>query len=130
MKKQKTSDQSQRFIEAAREAGCSEDEAVFDENLRQLVNAPKMEPTMDEQIIYHVKGKRGANIPVPLDSLTAKVLEAHQVEVTAALQRQYEVIASLNPESSRSKKIAGLQRWASGEAGKYPEYEEALRALV
>ena len=28
--------QSRRFIEAAREAGCSEDEAVFDENLKKI----------------------------------------------------------------------------------------------
>jgi hypothetical protein len=28
--------QSERFIEAARKAGCSEDEAVFDENLRKI----------------------------------------------------------------------------------------------
>ena len=31
--------QSQRFIEAAREAGCSEDEAVFDENLKRIAKA-------------------------------------------------------------------------------------------
>jgi hypothetical protein len=30
--------QSQRFIEAAREAGASEDEAVFNENLKRLVD--------------------------------------------------------------------------------------------
>jgi hypothetical protein len=29
--------QSKRFIEAARAAGCSEDETVFDENLKQIV---------------------------------------------------------------------------------------------
>jgi hypothetical protein len=29
-------DQQARFIEAAREAGCSEDEAVFDENLKRI----------------------------------------------------------------------------------------------
>jgi hypothetical protein len=29
--------QSQRFIAAARAAGCSEDEAVFDENLKKIV---------------------------------------------------------------------------------------------
>jgi len=29
--------QSKRFIEAARAAGCSEDEAVFDENLKRIV---------------------------------------------------------------------------------------------
>jgi hypothetical protein len=28
--------QSARFIKAAREAGCSEDEAVFDENLKKI----------------------------------------------------------------------------------------------
>ena len=40
----KTSDQSARFIEAAREAGCSEDEAVFDAALRKIVNGkPKDE---------------------------------------------------------------------------------------
>jgi len=38
MAKRKTDNkaQSRRFIEAAREAGCSEDEAVFDENLKKI----------------------------------------------------------------------------------------------
>jgi hypothetical protein len=31
--------QRQRFIEAAREAGASEDEALFDENLKRLAKA-------------------------------------------------------------------------------------------
>jgi hypothetical protein len=31
--------QRERFIEAAREAGCSEDEAVFDENLKRIAKA-------------------------------------------------------------------------------------------
>ena len=31
------SEQSKRFIEAAREAGASEDERVFDENLKRIV---------------------------------------------------------------------------------------------
>jgi hypothetical protein len=36
--------QRQRFIDAAREAGASEDEAVFRENLRQLAqHKPKEE---------------------------------------------------------------------------------------
>lgn len=37
-------EQSTRFIEAAREAGCSEDEAVFDSTLKSIVKAkPKVE---------------------------------------------------------------------------------------
>jgi hypothetical protein len=32
-------DQRKRFIEAAREAECSEDEAVFDENLKRIAKA-------------------------------------------------------------------------------------------
>jgi hypothetical protein len=32
-------DQRERFIKAAREAGCSEDEAVFDENLKRIASA-------------------------------------------------------------------------------------------
>jgi hypothetical protein len=37
--------QSRRFIEAAREADASEDEAVFDENLKRVTKAkPKDEP--------------------------------------------------------------------------------------
>lgn len=36
--------QSQRFIEAAREAGASEDEAIFDENLKRITKPkPKEE---------------------------------------------------------------------------------------
>lgn len=37
--------QSQRFIEAAREAGASEDEAVFDEALRRLVKPASPAPS-------------------------------------------------------------------------------------
>jgi hypothetical protein len=39
-KQQPAKSQSRRFIKAAREAGCSEDEAAFDENLRRIA-APK-----------------------------------------------------------------------------------------
>ena len=39
-----SADQHKRFIEAAREAGASEDEAVFDENLRRVAqHKPKEE---------------------------------------------------------------------------------------
>ena len=48
--KESKKSQSNRFIDAAREAGASEDEAVFDENLRRLTatkpKAPK--PEADE----------------------------------------------------------------------------------
>ena len=37
--RKKADDQQKRFIEAAREAGCSEDEAVFDENLKRIAKA-------------------------------------------------------------------------------------------
>lgn len=37
--KRNAAEQHKRFIEAAREAECSEDEAVFDENLKRLVTA-------------------------------------------------------------------------------------------
>jgi hypothetical protein len=40
--------QSQRFIEAAREAGASEDEAVFDETLKRIAKA-KPEPTRQKK---------------------------------------------------------------------------------
>jgi hypothetical protein len=46
-KAQKTAgpdDQGKLFIEAARKAGCSEDEAVFDENLKKI--ARHKPPTM------------------------------------------------------------------------------------
>jgi hypothetical protein len=35
-KTEKAKDQSQRFIEAAREAGCSEDEADIRENMKRI----------------------------------------------------------------------------------------------
>jgi hypothetical protein len=38
------SEQSRRFIEAARAAGASEDETVFDENLKRVAKA---KPTKD-----------------------------------------------------------------------------------
>jgi hypothetical protein len=38
-KVRKRSDQSRRFIKAAREARCSEDEAVFDEELKWIAKA-------------------------------------------------------------------------------------------
>jgi len=34
--------QRNRFITAAREAGCSEDETVFDENLKKIVKVKSM----------------------------------------------------------------------------------------
>jgi hypothetical protein len=43
--KPRNSAQAKRFIEAAHEAGASEDEAVFRENLKRLAKAkPKSEP--------------------------------------------------------------------------------------
>jgi hypothetical protein len=43
----KTSEsQRSRFIAAAREAGCSEDEAVFDENLKKIA---RHKPIADQQ---------------------------------------------------------------------------------
>ena len=39
-------DQSKRFIEAAREAECSEDEAVFDEALKRIAKAKPVKPAM------------------------------------------------------------------------------------
>jgi hypothetical protein len=33
--------QSIRFLQAAREAGCSEDEAVFDETLKRVVSSER-----------------------------------------------------------------------------------------
>lgn len=38
-----TADQSQRFIDKARELGCDEDEAVFEDRLRRIVPKPKKE---------------------------------------------------------------------------------------
>jgi hypothetical protein len=43
--KEATKLQSQRFIDAAREAGASEDEAVFDENLKRIA---KVKPKTEE----------------------------------------------------------------------------------
>ena len=40
--------QRQRFIEAAREAGASEDEAVFDENLKRIAKG-KPKESKDER---------------------------------------------------------------------------------
>jgi hypothetical protein len=40
--------QSQRFIEATREAECSEDEAVFDDNLKRIAKA-KQKPIKPEE---------------------------------------------------------------------------------
>jgi|HubBroStandDraft_6_1064221.scaffolds.fasta_scaffold906245_3 hypothetical protein len=44
--KESKKSQSNRFIEAAREADASEDEAVFDDNLKRLANA---KPGKDER---------------------------------------------------------------------------------
>jgi hypothetical protein len=43
-KKQTAETQSKRFIEAARKAGCSEDEAVFDENLKKIARHKPLPP--------------------------------------------------------------------------------------
>lgn len=42
-RKAKDKNQRQRFIDAAREAGASEDEAVFRENLKRLATAKPKE---------------------------------------------------------------------------------------
>jgi hypothetical protein len=48
--KESKKSQSNRFIEAAREAGASEDEAVFRENLKRLVKAkPGKHPSKDTE---------------------------------------------------------------------------------
>ena len=39
--------QSKRFIEVAREAGASEDQAVFDENLKRITTKPKPQNEKD-----------------------------------------------------------------------------------
>jgi hypothetical protein len=44
-KRQPQKAQSERFITAAREAGCSEDEAVFDENLKKIARHKPSVPT-------------------------------------------------------------------------------------
>jgi hypothetical protein len=55
IKKKKRKDspkaQSIRFLQAAREAGCSEDEAVFDKNLKQIAKAkqPKEKPPLGQR---------------------------------------------------------------------------------
>jgi hypothetical protein len=44
--------QSERFIETARELGCDEDEAAFEEKLRQIATAkpkPKAKPRKNEK---------------------------------------------------------------------------------
>ena len=42
-------EQSARFIEAAREAGCSEDEAVFDTALKKIAqHKPDSEPKQEK----------------------------------------------------------------------------------
>jgi hypothetical protein len=38
--KKKQSDQSRKFIEAAKELGCDEDEAGFDEIVKKVAKAP------------------------------------------------------------------------------------------
>jgi len=42
------SDQRQRFIETAREAGASEDEAVFDENLKRIVKGKPQQESKEK----------------------------------------------------------------------------------
>jgi hypothetical protein len=47
--KESKKSQSNRFIEAAREAGASEDEAVFDETLKRVAKAKPDRPTKPKQ---------------------------------------------------------------------------------
>ena len=42
--KKQTTTQRQRFIEKARELGCDEDEAAFEERLRKITKAPPPAP--------------------------------------------------------------------------------------
>ena len=41
--------QSQRFIDKARELGCDEDEAAFEDKLRQIVPKPKKKDDIPER---------------------------------------------------------------------------------
>jgi hypothetical protein len=40
-------EQSKRFIETARELGCDEDEAAFDEKLKRIATAPRSQKPHD-----------------------------------------------------------------------------------
>lgn len=48
-RKPKEKTQRQRFIDAAREAGASEDEAVFRENLKRLAKAKPRQERQNER---------------------------------------------------------------------------------
>jgi hypothetical protein len=47
--------QLDKFKDAARDAGCDEDEARFEETLRQIAKAP---PSADKQPAKRTRGKR------------------------------------------------------------------------
>ena len=40
--------QAQKFADLARELECDDDEAAFDERLKKLASAPKLEPKDDQ----------------------------------------------------------------------------------
>jgi hypothetical protein len=42
-------EQSKRFIEAARELGCDEDEAAFDEKLKRIATAKPAKPAKSKK---------------------------------------------------------------------------------
>lgn len=44
-----TADQSQRFIDKARELGCDENEAAFEERLQRIVPKPKKKEEKSER---------------------------------------------------------------------------------
>jgi len=46
-KTEKLTDQSRKFIEAAKELGCAEDESAFDEIVKKVAKAPP--PRQDEK---------------------------------------------------------------------------------
>ena len=55
--KERPKTQRERFIEAARESGASEDPLEFERTLRGLANAPPPETVQDRK---NVKGKKPA----------------------------------------------------------------------
>jgi hypothetical protein len=49
-------DQRAAFIEAARKAGCSEDESVFDENLKKIARHKTVNKTEPKSNVTKAKG--------------------------------------------------------------------------
>src|SRR5580704_800841 len=98
--KSKSSDQHKRFIEAARDAECSEDEAVFDENLRRIAPTRVIRRRVDAKLEDQIRSGISAAVSDVAQSVHTEIQQDGQFllinivpETTASVQAIKDALA-------------------------------------